>query len=315
LSHPDGDWYVIVNPASGRGRGARYVEVLQRAARAAGLRARIELTRARMHAAELAAHAVRDGERRFLCVGGDGTANEMVNGLATQAEVPLSELCVATLPVGTGNDWSRSLGMPRRVDAAVRALRACRPIPCDLGRVTFAVDGVPTSRYFVNVAGVGFDAFVIARLGTRKPGAWAYLAELLRSMRRFEAPTLELSSPGVRRSQPALAVFAGLGRYCGGGMEVAPRARLDDGLLDVTLIGDMSGWQVLAELRRLFDGSLHASRHVAAWSARTLEVDALPGAGVEADGEWLGATPARVEVLERALRVVAPGIAATAPRA
>jgi YegS/Rv2252/BmrU family lipid kinase len=305
------DWTFVVNPASGRGRGARHVGELVALSRHAGLRIRVELTRGPMHAAELAAAAVRAGCRRIAAVGGDGTANEVANGLAAQDAVPLAQLTMASVPVGTGNDWARTLGMPRDARGIAAALAGEPVLACDLGRIAFGVAAGRSQRLFVNVAGAGFDAFVLKRLGERKPGRWAYTMELLRSMRRFEAPTLVAESPGVARTQASLCVFAGLGRYCGGGMLIAPQARVDDGRIDVTLIGAMSSWQVLVELRRLFDASLHDSAHVQAWSAQSLAIDAQPGTGVEADGELLGETPARIDVMPAALRVVAPALALT----
>jgi len=299
-------WFLVVNPESGGGRGHEALDRLRRALERERIDARIALTEGPGHAGALALDAVAQGFERIAAVGGDGTAHEMVGGLADALDASaLRRLLLATVPIGTGNDWARSLGVPARLTAAVAMLARGERGDCDLGLVEFVSPRGPCRRHFVNVAGAGFDAYVVERLGARKPGRWAYLMELLRSHRRFVPPSLTLAAPGGAPTRAhALAVFATVGGYCGGGMRVAPGARLDDGLLDVTLIRAMSGARILWELRRLFDASLHACEHVSAWTASELEIDAQPPCGVQADGELLGVTPARVRVLPRAIRVV-----------
>lgn len=298
-------WFLVVNPESGRGRGRRALDALRRALERERIDARIALTEGPGHAGALALDAVSRGFERVAAVGGDGTAHETVGGLADALDADaLRRLLLAIVPIGTGNDWARSLGVPTRLTAAAAMLARGEPGDCDLGLVECTTPRGPVRRHFVNVAGAGFDAYVVERLGARKPGRWAYLLELLRSHRRFAPPTLTLAAPGGPASAQALAVFATVGGYCGGGMRIAPEARLDDGLLDVTLIGAMSGTRILWELRRLFDASLHACPHVRAWTASELLIDAQPPCGVQADGELLGLTPARVRILPRAIRVV-----------
>ena len=302
-------WFVLVNPASGRGRAGRRIDEARRLFVRHGLPAEFALTRARGHAVDLTVSALRSGHRRIAAMGGDGTLNEVVNGLLGQSEVPVAQVALAALPVGTGNDWARSLGMPRALADAVAALASRSPVRCDAGRLVFTdADGAERRRFFANVAGAGFDALVLERLGDRKAGAWAYTGELLRSMRRFEAPTLTLRDGARESARSSLVVFCNLGRYCGGGMQVAPAADLRDGRLDVTWIEAMTGRQILWELRRLFDGTLGGSRHVTQWATPTLAIASDRPTGVEVDGELVGRTPARVEVLPGALSVIAPAL-------
>jgi len=304
---PPPHWYLIANPTSGRGRGARFAREFAARLAQRGVRVDTALTEAPMHAASLARDALRAGYRHVAALGGDGTANEVVNGLASQDEVALADVSIGMVPVGTGNDWARSLALPRRPADLAGLLAAGRTIECDLGRIEYSIGGARAQRWFVNVAGAGFDAFVIRRLGSRKPSRWAYLVELLRSARHFDAPAITVGGDGVDATRRALVVFAGLGRYCGGGMQVAPQARIDDGRLDVTLVSDMTGVQLLRELPRLFNGTVPESAFVDCWSTPSLRIDADAPTGVEADGELLGELPARIETLPRRLRVVAPG--------
>lgn len=298
-------WFVVVNPQSGRGRGRRELDRIRRLLERTRVDARIACTEGPGHAGELARVARDTGFTRIAAVGGDGTAHEMVDGLARRDGLAgLRELLLAVVPIGTGNDWARSLGMPSRLPAAIAQLARPVQCDCDLGRVECASPDGPRTAHFVNVAGAGFDAYVVERLGERKPGRWSYLIELLRSHRRFRAPTLTVDTPIAQQRDRSLVVFAGIGAYCGGGMQVAPRAELDDGQFEVTLIREMGGARILWELRRLFDASLHACDRVSAWRASSLSIASDPPCGVEADGELVGTTPARIEIHPRALRVV-----------
>ena len=308
-------WFLVVNPEAGRGRGRRELDRLRRALHREAVDARIALTEGPGHAGALALDAAARGFTRIAAVGGDGTAHEMIGGLADGLEPrDLRRLLLAIVPIGTGNDWARSLGVPARLPAAVAMLARGEEGDCDLGAIECETPKGPRRCHFVNVAGAGFDAYVVERLGARKPGRSAYLLELLRSHRRFAQPVLRLTAPDGPRRASALAVFATVGGYCGGGMRVAPTACLDDGLLDVTLIGAMSGARILWELRRLFDASLHECDRVSAWKIDALDIDADPPCGVQADGELIGVTPARVCILPRALRVVRRRERGTNPR-
>lgn len=316
-----GQWLLVINPSAGRGRGARLAPRLRQLLDRAAVDAQVVLSEYPGNAAELAREGARKGVQRVAAVGGDGTAHEVVNGLAAYARdcgddarlASLARLTLAIVPIGTGNDWARSLGAARSLEASIARLAHGRTRPCDLGRVHYQGPDGPASRVFVNVAGAGFDGYVLERLAGRKTGQWAYLAELLRSHRRFEPPMITVRAAGtddtVRAAgasdaaRASLAVFACLGSHCGGGMRMAPGARLDDGLVDVTQVGAMTGLQLLWELRRLFDGTLHDSRHVRAFTTPGVEIDSTPASAVEADGELLGLTPARVEVLPAAIRV------------
>ena len=175
-----------------------------------------------------------------------------------------------------------------------------------MGRVTCQGPDGESVRWFSNVAGAGFDAFVVERLAGRKHSRWSYLAELLRSARHFQAPQISIEAANGRVSRRSLAVFAGLGRYCGGGMEVAPDALLDDGHADVTLVHDMSLWQLIGELRRLFDRSVPRSAHVTTQRTAWLTIESPSAVSVQADGELVGHLPARIEVIPGAIRVIAP---------
>ena len=172
----------------------------------------------------------------------------------------------------------------------------------DVGVATFNDGGV---RHFVNVAGLGFDAHVVAALPDRTLGPLAYLVGLAKGLLSYDAVSLGLTFDGRKVDARAFVLFFAIGRYCGSGMNVAPQAEVDDGLFDITLIQDLSRWEVLKSLRRLFDGTLLTHPKVIALREAEAQVAAGP-VPVQADGELIGHAPVRFTILPRALRVLAP---------
>jgi YegS/Rv2252/BmrU family lipid kinase len=306
MSAPGPDsWFAILNPASGGGRALRDRGRIEACLRQQGLAWTLAVSQHPGATIELAARAASEGFSRFLAIGGDGTLNEIVTGLFAGGQRPQG-CTLGLIPVGRGNDWARTHRIPRGYADAAALLQAGHTAAHDIGVVELGPPERRVRRCFINVAGVGFDAYVVAQTRATRLGPFTYLAGLLRGFVGYRAPRLRLLAQGEDSDAPLFVAFAALGRYCGGGMHVAPQARTDDGLLDVTLIGEVGKLDLLVNLRRLFDGTILAYRKVRTLRVPRLEVSADEPVGVQADGEWIGETPAIFSVLPRALRVVVP---------
>jgi diacylglycerol kinase (ATP) len=248
--------------------------------------------------------AVSRGFRRLLAVGGDGTLHEVLNGALAAPGVDSGELVFAVAPFGTGNDWARGRGVPREPLALARCLAAGRTTRCDLGCIEFTgAPGAP-QRHFINVAGAGIDAEVLAALprGPARPSA--YLLGVLRALWTFRPPEFALLADSREERGPRLLALAANGPYCGNGMRLAPGAAPDDGLLDIVTVEPLPLLAALLRLPRLFDGRLAGERWVRSSRASWVEIQATPAATIEADGQLVGTTPARVRVLPGAIRVL-----------
>lgn len=294
-------WFAVLNPASGGGRALRDRRRIEAALAAAGVRSELAISEHPGHAIALAQTAAHEGFRCFIAIGGDGTVNEVVNGLL-RAGTPPGEATVALLPVGRGDDWARTHRIPRRLEDAVRVIAAGRSALHDVGVAQFQRDG--STRYFVNVAGVGFDAYVVEQTQGTRLGPLSYLAGLLRGFATYRAPRMCVGAGAMQLDEPLFVTFAAVGRYCGGGMHVAPAALTDDGLLDVVTIGDLGRVELVLNLRRLFDGSLPSYRKVGSVRCDRVRVETFPPSRVQADGELLGEAPVTFSVLARAVRVI-----------
>jgi YegS/Rv2252/BmrU family lipid kinase len=301
-------WFVVVNPACGDGRGLRAWEALAGALRIEGVAFEAAVTRQAGDGEALAAAAVRKGFRRLLAVGGDGTLNEVLNGALQASPAEAGQLVLAVAPFGTGNDWARERAVPREPLALARCLARGRSAPCDVGVIDFTDSQAP-QRHFINVAGAGIDAHVLAALPTGRARRLAYLFGVLRALMTFRPPDFDLQAQGIRERGPRLLALAANGRFCGNGMRLAPDARPDDGLLDVVSIAPLPVLSALRRLPRLFDGRLARERWVRTARAGSLEIRAEPAAAVEADGQIVGVTPVRIRVLPAAIRVLDCGAA------
>ncbi|MBE7460768.1 MAG: diacylglycerol kinase family lipid kinase [Zoogloeaceae bacterium] len=295
-------WFVVANPISGQGRAMHHRHEIEAVLRRHGIDYDFTVSERPGHAVELVAHAVERGCRRVLAIGGDGTVNECANGIFRQPAAPTDEVLLGVMPIGTGNDWARGLRLPKDY-AEVAALMASGTHRLhDAGVATFDHGA---TRHFVNVAGLGFDAHVVASLPDRTLGPLAYLVGLAKGLLSYDAVPLGLTFAERKIDARAFVLFFAIGRYCGNGMNVAPRAEADDGLFDITLVQALSRWEVLMSLRKLFDGTLLEHPKVIALREAAARVDAGP-LPVEADGELIGHAPVRFSILPRALRVLAP---------
>jgi YegS/Rv2252/BmrU family lipid kinase len=297
-------WLAVLNPVSGGGRGVRQRARLEQLLRECGIDYHLLVSEHAGQAIALARNAARSGCRRFVCIGGDGTLNEVLNGAL---EGGAGETTLALIPVGRGDDWARTFGIPRDFQAAVRLIAAGHTRQQDVGVARFEHGGSVVQRHFINVAGVGFDAYVVQRTRVLRLGPLTYLAGLLQGFLTFRAPRLRVTAGAFVRDEKMFLAFAAIGRYCGGGMQVAPEAIVDDGEFDVVTVGEVTKGELLVNLRRLFDGTLPEHPKVKTARATQVRVEAVPPAQVEADGELLGHTPVTFSVLPRAVRVVVPG--------
>jgi diacylglycerol kinase (ATP) len=307
---------IIVNPASAGGAtGRAWPGVASGVRRHFGAFA-VAFTARGGEAARIAEREARGGRALIIACGGDGTISEVANGILRSGAG--AELGI--LPSGTGGDFRRTLGVPRRTADAARHLRGGETRVMDAGRVTFVNEqGGEESRFFVNVASFGMGGDVIRRVKSREGlpagaarllgGKVSFAAAALQAALTFEKPAVRVSLDGGPESRMTVANFCvANARYFGGGMKIAPDAKVDDGLFDVVAVGDVSALTVLANSYRLYLGTHLGMQEVRHARARRLRAESASGEAVklEVDGELAGLLPATFEILPGALRVRCP---------
>ena len=311
---------VIVNPASAGGATGRAWPSLASELRTHFGAFAVAFTERGGEAVEIAEREARGGRRFIIACGGDGTISEVVNGILRAREGSNSETELGVLPSGTGGDFRRTLEVPARAADAARSLREGKTRVLDAGRVTFTNRrGEEESRFFVNVASFGMGGEVIRRVKSREGlpagaarllgGKLSFAAAAIQSALSFEKPRVRVSLDGGAESQLTVANFCvANARYFGGGMKIAPKALVDDGLFDVVAVGDVSAATVLTNSYRLYLGTHLGMSEVN--HARARRVSARPASGdevkLEVDGELVGLLPAEFEILPGALHVRCP---------
>lgn len=288
---------MMVNPTAGGGRGAAHAPQAAEHLRNCG----IEVTYLSEGSAEAAVRSARaalaDGADALVACGGDGTVNAAVQLVAT------TDTALGIIPVGTGDDNARSLGLPLQdVSAAAQVIAQGVSRQVDLGRVHTA-DG--QDRWFLGVMSSGFDSSVNERANrmTFPRGKARYLVATIAELSIFSPLPYRVSVDGAQHDGEAMLVAVGNGVSYGGGMKVCPSAVLDDGELSVTFLGKVSKLTFLRVFPKVFAGSHVQHPAVHEFSGRQIAIDA-PGQVVYADGERVGDLPARVECHEGALRVL-----------
>jgi YegS/Rv2252/BmrU family lipid kinase len=300
---------VILNPRAAGGAAERRFARIEGPLRAALGPCEVERTRGPRDAERLAREAARAGVERIVVAGGDGTVGEVVTGLLSAG----ASAQLGLLPLGTGLDFARSAGVPRSLAGALAALGEGALRRVDAGRIQFRDPRGKEQRVgFANVASFGVSGLVV-ELVNRAPkqlgGRISFLIGTLRALLRFRCRPVTLRLDGATIfSGPLVLCAAANGGWFGGGMHVAPDARIDDGLLDVVVVGELSAARLAAKLPSLYRGRHLGDPAVAHFRGRLLEADAEPGAiPLEVDGDPLGTLPARIELLPGALTLFGAG--------
>lgn len=300
----------LVNPASANGTTGRRWPEIARLAAEAGLDGETLFSTAPGGVAELAERAAADGVRLVVAVGGDGTVNEAVNGLMRLRERGAALPELAVLPRGTGTDFVRTFGIPTRLERAIQIACGERVREIDVGQVRFrAWDGGERTAWFANVASAGMSGAVAQRANATTKvlgGKVSFLAATLAVFARWKPTEVEVSVDGERRSGLMYDVVVANCRFLGGGMHMTPGALPDDGLFDVLLIGDITRADLALTLPKVYRGTHLPHPKAELLRGRAVEVEAAVPLPVELDGEQPGTTPARFEVVPRALRLRAP---------
>jgi diacylglycerol kinase (ATP) len=299
---------LVINPTSGKGRGARYGERAERALREAGAEVRRIVGRDAHDAAKQARAALDAGAPALVVVGGDGMAGlglQLVAGTGTPLGI---------IPAGTGNDLARCLGLPLKdPEAAARVVVAGHTAGFDLGRVTSAYAGEP--RWFGNVLACGLDSKVNERANRmRRPrGPSRYTLALLAELGPFRALPFELAVDGERRSLNGMLIAVGNGPSYGGGMRICPQADPHDGRFQITVVSRVGKGTLLTIFPKVFSGR-HVEHPVVdvVYGARVeLSSGAPDPVSVWADGERIGTLPAVCETVPDALTAFVPALTPT----
>lgn len=296
---------LIVNPVAGAGRTAKKWPYIKQLLKNIGLRFEHDITEAPGHAIELAKSAVSKGYKLIISVGGDGTINEIVNGMYATGEIKDIELGI--IGTGTGSDYIRTIGVSKYYQESCQHLLNPTKISVDLGIVESIDNQQFGQRIFANFAGLGFDAEVV-RTTTKKfkslGGKPAYLMGLLSTFATYKNHNVHLTIDSNNEDWKICTIVMSNGKYGGGSMFIAPEADPSDGLFDVIAIGDINKLDLLWSLPRIYRGTHLTHPKVTLKRAKEIIIYSKEKMSIQADGELLGEAPARFTVLPSSLHIL-----------
>jgi YegS/Rv2252/BmrU family lipid kinase len=302
------DWLVIVNPNAGHGKGKKDWTKIS------SLLAKYEMsyfarfTEARRHAMLLTREGIRNGYRRIIVVGGDGTMNEVVNGAFAQKICPTTSITLGMITVGTGNDWGKLFGIPMQYEPAIQILKEGKFMLQDAGIVYYYYRTSRQKRYFINIAGLGFDAVVVKRTNLQKDrghkGKALYMFNLLKSLLFYRHTHTAVDIDGNKILDDVFTISIGIGRFSGGGMMQTPHAIPDDGLFDITIVRKIKKGDIIMSLKMLYDGTILNHPKIEGYKGKGILIDSDPLIHVEADGESLGHSPIEFRILPKSINII-----------
>lgn len=302
------EWLILVNPNAGVGKGAKDWKIISRLLDKHGFKYRPLFTKTRLHAMKLVEEFIQKGFRKVVVVGGDGTMNEAVNGIFKQQVVPTTDIALGMISVGTGNDWVRTYNIPTDYKQAIKIIKKGHTLMQDAGIVRYQNGTAEKSRYFINMAGLGFDGLVAQKtnhdkdLGRSNP--LIYLKNLAASLFSYHSSQTKVVVDDKEYNEKVFSIGIGIGQYNGGGMQQTPGALTDDGLFDITLIKDMSKWSVVASIRRLYNGTIGKHKRVITMVGKMIRIESDPPVLLETDGESLGMSPFEFQIVPKSVKVI-----------
>ncbi len=308
-------WLVVVNPHAGAKKAGKVWPEIRKMLKETGFEMKCVFTEYIGHAVKIVRQFIVDhGYKNIIAVGGDGTFNEVVNGIFTQTKFLTAEIKLGMITVGTGNDWGRMYGFPESYKEQIEVIKQGKTFLQDVGKVHYKYDASKKYRYFVNIAGMGYDALVVKKTNKMKEkggggGTLAYLINLLAGL--FQYKNVYLIIENGEKTVFEGKVFSmsiGICKYNGGGMMQLPGAVPDDGLLDVTVIAKTTKWRVIKNIKNLFDGSFVNMPEVSQYKGEKFTITSLPHKALylETDGESLGHSPLVFEILPKSVCILVP---------
>jgi diacylglycerol kinase (ATP) len=290
---------VVANPKSGRGKGARLIPQVDALLSSLGVQHQMHVSQDSADPERLARQAASEGTEIVAALGGDGHIGACANAIVG------TETALAVIPAGAGNDFARHLGLDMKDPlAAARLLASPRITKVDVAMATTS----ERERYYVNVAGAGFDSEVNAHANQVRflQGTLKYIFSTFVTLARFTAGRFNLRIDGEEHTLPAMLIAVANASSYGGGMLVCPEASLEDGTLDICVIGEVSKWDFVRTFPKVFKGRHVDHPKVRMFRGKRIEVSAERPFLVFADGELVGPIPATFTVVPGALSVVVP---------
>ena len=304
------DWFVIINPCSGKRIFRRRLKSLQAALHVCGQTFELQLTQHEGHAVELTQQAINQGYKQLIVIGGDGTLNEVINGVFSSGCNSTEEITIAAIPSGTGNDWIRQWNISSKTNL-IEYLRSGKRMSIDVGVITETESPKKRQHYFLNAVGLGFDGDVVYResIVRKCVGAhfWTYLVSVFISVFKLHYKQLCIETEQEHIKGDVLTICIGNGCYTGGGLMQTPKANPCDGMFDMMLVQRIRISDIPSLLNALLKRRIDLHPSVKIIRSNSISISAMQPVRCETDGILLNMDfPIEIKLLHNKIRFLIP---------
>jgi len=299
-------WYIIINPTSGNGAAKKKWNSIVSYLNHFNLSYCAAYSQYKNHEPLLVNDAVQKGYRKFISVGGDGTLHHIVNGIMTQKYVELTEIKIAIIPLGTGNDWVKTYKIPINIKRAVSIIAKENSIKQDVGHLQLL--NTDKSVYFNNLAGIGFDGFVVKNISKfKKYGFLAYILGTITSFLHYNNTSLTIKFNNKKITTKSLLTLVGICKYSGGGMRLTKNVSTTDGLFDISIAKCFNFLDVLLNIIKFYNGKIVDHKEVETYKTEKIEITSGdPNTFIQADGELIGTGGFKARIITKVIYFIIP---------
>jgi YegS/Rv2252/BmrU family lipid kinase len=293
-------WFIIANPTAGNRNFSKHWKEIQQLLNNKKIDFSYAFTQFSKHEIELVSAAIQQGFRNIISIGGDGTLHHVVNGVMLQRYVKTSDITIAVIPLGTGNDWIKTYNIPYNIKKAVEIIHQNKIISQDIGVLETENK---TISYFNNVAGLGYDGYIVNKLENLKRfGSIAYLLSGIAGLLFYKKAVFKIIFDDKEIETNCLMTLIGICKFSGGGMQFTKDVNTTDGLFDITIAKDLNIFDLILNIKKLYNGNIVQHKKVETY--KTNQITVIPQTSkpfIQADGELIGTGKVTVNIIKKAI--------------
>jgi len=297
-------FFIVVNPSSGNTNFKKSWKTITHFLKLKNINFSYSFTEYRKHEVILVDKAIEQGYRNIISVGGDGTLHHVVNGIMKQRYIKTSKIKLGVIPLGTGNDWIKTYNIPNSIKKSIDIIVKNNTILQDIGCIKLS-NG--KKEYFNNLAGTGYDGYVVKNLNNlKKIGSLAFIVSGLYSLFSYKKTKYSISFNNKTINEKCLMILFGICKYSGGGLRVTKDPNPKDGLLDITIVKNISFLDLLFNVPKLYNGKIVHHKKVSNFKTKKIIVKNTSNSNsfIEADGEIIGINSFNISILPNVIQFI-----------
>ena len=297
-------FFIVVNPSSGNTNFKKSWKTITHFLKLKNINFSYSFTEYRKHEVIIVDKAIKQGYRNIISVGGDGTLHHVVNGIMKQRYIKTSKIKLGVIPLGTGNDWIKTYNIPNSIKKSIDIIVKNNTILQDIGCIKLS-NG--KKEYFNNLAGTGYDGYVVKNLNNlKKIGSLAFIVSGLYSLFSYKKTKYSISFNNKTINEKCLMILFGICKYSGGGLRVTKDPNPKDGLLDITIVKNISFLDLLFNVPKLYNGKIVHHKKVSNFKTKKIIVKNTSNSNsfIEADGEIIGINSFNISILPNAIQFI-----------